>query len=89
MQPAVSNPAPRTPSSTGSLEIMDLTGDSKVFWDRNNPDEVAAARVSFDALKTKGYSAYKLGEDGSTGEQIREFDATAERIIMRPAMRGG
>lgn len=88
LQPATS-PAPRTPSSTGVLECQDLTGDTKVHWDKNNPDEVAAARASYDALKRKGYAAFKLSADGTKGEQIAEFDASAERIIMAPPMRGG
>lgn len=83
------NPAPRTQSSTGVLEAMDLTGDSKVYWDKNNEGEVEAARASFDTLKRKRYAAYKLNSDGSTGEVLREFDPSAERIVMRPQMAGG
>jgi len=74
---------------SGVLEAMDHTGDTKSYWDKNNPAEVAAAQASFDALKKKGYAAYKLNSDGTTGEQIREFDPSAERIIMRPALQGG
>jgi len=79
----------KSPSSTGVLEAMDATGDTKSYWDRNNPAEVAAAQASFDALKKKGYVAYRLSSDGTTGEQMREFDPTAERVLMRPALQGG
>jgi len=88
LQPAIS-PVPATSSSTGRIEAVDLTGDSKVFWDKNNEAEVAAARASFETLTRKGYRAFRLGADGSTGEQIREFDENAERILMLPQMRGG
>jgi len=74
---------------TGVLEAMDATGDTKSYWDRNNPGEVAAAQASFDVLKKKGYVAYRLSSDGTTGEQMREFDPTAERVLMRPALQGG
>lgn len=82
-------PIPRTPESTGVLEIMDLTGDTKVHWTAGNAGEVAAARASYDVLKGKGYVAYKLNSDGTTGELIRDFDPSAERIVMRPQMAGG
>lgn len=86
---AAVTPVPRTPKSTGVLEAMDLTGDTKVHWDKGNPGEVEAARASFDVLQKKGYVAYKLNSDGSTGELIRSFDPSAERIVMRPQMAGG
>lgn len=88
MQHAVT-PAPRTPSSTGVIEVMDLTGDSKVFWNKDNPVEVASARAAYDASKAKGYVAYELNSDGSTGEVIHEFRPGAERIVMRPQFAGG
>lgn len=82
-------PRLRTSTSTGVLEVMDLTGDTKVHWDKSNPIEVEAAKASFDVSRKKGYAAYKLNSDGSTGDLIREFDPSAERILMRPAMAGG
>ena len=89
LQQAAVAPAPRTTTSTGVLEAMDLTGDTKVHWDSSKPAEVEAARASYDSLKRKGYSAFKLNADGSTGEQIREFDPSAKRILMTPQMAGG
>jgi hypothetical protein len=88
MQPSTT-PVPPTPSSTGVLEAMDLTGDTKVHWDKNKEAEVIAARASFDALKAKGYKAFRLAADGSTGSQMDSFDASAERILMMPQMAGG
>lgn len=76
-------------SYTGVIEAMDLSGDSKIYWDRGKMGEVAAAEKSFDTLKEKGYVAFRLNSDGSTGEQIREFDPNAERIVMRPPLAGG
>ncbi len=82
-------PVPATTSSTSRLEVIDLTGDTKVHWDRNKEAEVAAARASYDSLKAKGYRAFRLSADGTTGEQLSDFDPTAERILMMPQMRGG
>lgn len=79
-----------TPIYTGIMSELNESGDTKVIWDRNNPDEVAAARATFDALaKTKRYLAYKVKEGGDQGEQIRAFDPNAERIILVPPMVGG
>lgn len=75
---------------TGELACLDQTGDTKCMWDKNNSAEVAAAQAQFDSLKKQGFAAYKaVGEKGTKGELIREFDKDLERIIMVPPMAGG
>jgi hypothetical protein len=71
------------------MAVMDHTGDTKIIWDKHNDDEVENAKASFDRLREKGYLAYTVNKDGTTGEVIREFDATAEKIILSPPMQGG
>jgi hypothetical protein len=72
------------------MHTLDRTGDQRVMWDKNNVDEVDAARAMFDRLTGKGYMAYKAeGKKGTQGEQIRTFDANAERIILVKAHAGG
>jgi len=71
------------------LHIMDRSGDTKVMWSADNPDEVEAAKATFDSLKRKGHLAYTVREDGEKGEVIQNFDKTAERIIMSPQLVGG
>jgi hypothetical protein len=68
---------------------MDHTGDTKLIFDPNNPDEVEAARNTFRDLKKKGFIAYRVSADGAKGEIIREFDQAAGKIILAPAMQGG
>jgi len=76
--------------SMGELAIMDHSGDTKLMWDSENQDEVANARKTFTEMKAKGFMAYTVkGKSGDKGEVIREFDATAESIIMVPQMKGG
>lgn len=77
------------PTLKGELISMDHTGDTKVIWDHKNADEVEAARATFNSLKKKNYIAYTVKKDGDKGEIIREFDPTAEKIIMSPQMVGG
>lgn len=74
----------------GEIAVMDATGDTKIIWSRDNPDEVDNARRSYNRLKEKGFAAFSVvGKNGDKGVQIDEFDPNAERIIMVPALRGG
>lgn len=80
----------QVPEGHGIMHELDKTGDTRVMWDRGNPDEVAAARAQFEALTGKGYMAYKAeGKDGHQGEVIRKFDPKAERIILVRQLVGG
>lgn len=72
------------------MAILDHTGDTKVMWSKDNEDEVEAARAQFNTLTKKGYTAWRVtGKDGKKGEQIREFDPDAERIILSPPVQAG
>lgn len=75
--------------SIGELAVMDQTGDTKIIWDSENEDEVAVAKATFDSLVKKGYAGYSVKRDGEKNEVIRQFDPTAEKLIMAPAMVGG
>jgi hypothetical protein len=63
--------------------IPDETGDTRHMWDKNNPDEVVAARTLFEEMTAKGYRAYKAeGKRGDRGDLMRKFDPAAERVIF-------
>jgi hypothetical protein len=85
--------APQAPveivSTKHEMSVMDHTGDFKVLWDRHNPEEVEAARKTFNDLKKKGYAAFKLTGSDGRGEQVREFNPADERLVMVPALQGG
>lgn len=71
------------------MSVINMGGDTKVRWDPSNQHEVASARRTFDELKAQGFTAHRVsGPKGerTTGEVMREFDATAERLVMVPAM---
>lgn len=74
---------------TGEMRVMDQTGDTKVEWNKDNVEEVAAARATFDALRKKDYLAYTMAAGGQKGEVIREFDPSAQKIILAKRMVGG
>lgn len=75
---------------TGTMSELNRKGDTKTLWDKDNPDEVAIAKRTFEDFKRKGYLAYTVvGKKGDKGEIIREFDPELERIIFVRANVGG
>jgi hypothetical protein len=73
----------------GTMAVMGVFGDQKIGWDSDVPNEVEAARKTFNELTKKGYFAFAIRGENKKGEQIKEFDPQAERLIMAPPVRGG
>jgi hypothetical protein len=71
------------------MHPLDHTGDSKTVWDPENPEEVAAARATFERLTKKGYRAFNVGGKGQKAGQMNEFDPQAEKMILVPQQAGG
>ena len=71
------------------LCVLDATGDTKTIWNKDIQVEVDVARMQFDAMKKKGYAAYKVDAKGEKGEVLKTFDPNVERMIMAPPMVGG
>ena len=78
-------------TQTGTLHIMDATGDTRIMWDPRNTDEVSIAKAAFEKAQKKGMLAYTVDPDtgDKTGTVIREFDEKAGKIIMAPQLVGG
>lgn len=73
----------------GELRILNAKGDTKIIWDTDNDQEVENAESTFDDLVGKGFAAFKVRGRGDKGEQIREFNADAGKLILVPPMAGG
>jgi hypothetical protein len=73
----------------GQLRILDETGDTKLIWDKQKPDEIEAAEEMFDKLKDKGYKAFRVDDKGDKSGEMKKFDSKAEKIIMVPPMQAG
>ena len=72
------------------MAILGRNGDTKIIWDSDQDAEVENARRTFDELRGKGYLAFRVrDDDAAKGDQIREFDADAEKMILSPPMQGG
>lgn len=75
---------------SNQMAVMGQEGDTKVLWDPNNTDEVDNARATFDRMVGgKKYLAFAVKSDGDKGNQLREFDPQAGKIILVPPMVGG
>ena len=76
-------------------EVMDLPGDLKSIWDPNDAVLVEIKRREFEELTKPDkngkirYKAYRVSDDGTTGEQMPTFEAARGRVIFLPALVGG
>lgn len=71
------------------LAVMDRTGDTKLIWDSDKPDEVENARRSFNELKKKGYGIFHVDKSGEAAKRMHEFDPDAEKLIAIKPIAGG
>lgn len=79
-----------TSEHTGVISVLTSKGDEpKATWNHRNADQVEIARRTFEHYKSKGYAAFKMDEQNRKGDQIREFEPMAERILFVPAIAGG
>lgn len=87
--PTEATETPEAPRSV--LRTMSRRGDTPIHWTRGVAVEETAARAAFDAMKSKGYAAYRVepGSGGERGEILHRFDPAAEEIVMVPPIAGG
>lgn len=74
---------------SGTMHVMGQSGDTKVVWDADHPDEVNQARRTFEELRAKGFNAYEVTRKGEKGNMVTNFNPDAEKIILAPPMQGG
>jgi hypothetical protein len=70
------------------LSLMDSSGDKEATWDSDSPDEVAAAKAIFEAVKKRGYLVYSQPA-GESGVALAQFDANVETMIAVPPIVAG
>lgn len=71
------------------LRVLGTHGDTRTIWNPREPEEVAAARATFDRLKRNKFSIFKVGQDGEKGELMDAFDPNAAKLIAVPPIAGG
>lgn len=79
-----------TKTGEGTLRVMSPNhGDLSVTWDRSKADEIEKARGEFDEARGRGFAAYSMEAGGGRGTLIREFDPSADTIVLAPPISGG
>lgn len=66
------------------MKILCDKGDERIVWDRENGLQAKEAKVKFQELIGKSYSAYSVDSQGKKNMKIEEFDIDAEEILMVP-----
>lgn len=74
---------------TGTMNVPDTTGHTKVEWNKNVPAEVEMAKAAYDAAIAKNYRAFEVRSDGQAGRRLDRFDASVEEIMMVPHLQAG
>ena len=69
------------------MSVMTHEGDTKCYWDPNNPESVKVASETFAAHAQRGYRAFSMV--GTQGTIMDVFDPNAAQILFVPAMQGG
>lgn len=62
-------------------------GDIRLHWSAGDPEDVATAREAFRRARSRGFRAFRTAR--GEGDEIREFDASAEEIWMLGPVVGG
>jgi hypothetical protein len=71
------------------LREMCEEGDrNSVRWGPS-ADEHAHAKTIFDGYIARGWSVFRLTEDGEQGRRMDEFDPTARGMLAIPQLEGG
>ena len=78
------------PKGKGVIAILGGSGDTKIFWNKKNEDEVENARQTFDKLvKEKKFAAFSVSKMGRRSKKVIEFDPNIQKLILIPPMAGG
>jgi hypothetical protein len=67
---------------------MDHAGDSRHYFDRNDPESLAEAERRFEELTGRGFTAAARVGPGEVSK-IQSFDPTVEETLFVPRLVGG
>jgi hypothetical protein len=66
----------------GTISHLNHEGDTKYTWNRKNLAECDAAREHFDALRAKGFLAFKVTPVGLKGKPVSGFNPNAGKYLF-------
>jgi hypothetical protein len=65
-----------------AIHVLDKTGDRRLIWNSNRPEEVDEAKKLFEEYVKKGWKAYGVRKDGSKSFRVRAFNAESEEVYF-------
>lgn len=65
-----------------TAQFIDKTGDRRLIWNANDPEQVAEAFALFKEYMDKGWKPYAITKDDRKGHKIHSFDPTTEEILF-------
>lgn len=65
-----------------ALHVLDETGDRRLIWNANQPDEIEEASKLFDQYVKKGWKAYGIRPDGTKSRRVRSFNPVSQEIFF-------
>jgi hypothetical protein len=77
------------PERRGGLHQMDDSGHRNAVCWGPSADERDEAKVIFDRYIARGWTVFRLTEDGEQGRRLTEFDPEAHSKLAIPQMVGG
>lgn len=73
--------------ATSLTDETELSGDLKVSWDKENPEEVSQAQQNFEKYVSEGWIAYSEEPEGR--RRILVFNSDLDKIVLIPPLGGG
>ena len=73
----------------GKFNILDRTGDVEVAWNPEVEEEVKVVKETFNDYIEKGFRAYRHWDNGKRGEELKQFDKYAEKVLFVPPLAPG
>ena len=78
------------PKGKGVMGIIGATGDTKIFWNKKNKDEIENVKRTFEELVgKKKFAAFSLSKMGRKSKKVTEFDPNLQKLILIPPIAGG
>lgn len=72
------------------LRILDKTGDTRISYDLESGEDLAAAKAAFDAAVAKGSSVFNVKPGSNeTTKRCGSFDELSEEAVIVPKIVGG
>lgn len=64
------------------VRLVNETGDERVVWNVNDPNQVKESCERFQQYLNKGWKAYAIRHDGSRGIRLFAFDAGLQEVTF-------